>query len=255
MKENRVTIQVLDNGIADVRLNRPDKLNALDMAMFDAIGATIDTLSALENLRAVVISGEGRGFCAGLDLNDKMVEQGISDLLPRHSGPANLFQHAAWGWRTLPVPVIAAVHGMALGGGFQIMLGADIRLVQPEAKLSLMEMRWGLVPDMAGIPLLRQLVRDDVARELIYSARTFDGREAKTLGLATRLDFDPRAAALLLANAIASASPSAIRAAKRLLNATAESDPAMLLRESEEQQALLRTPEHIAAKQQFLRRD
>ena len=156
--DQRVTIAV-EGGIADVRLNRADKLNALDPAMFEGIEQALAELRAMPGLRAVVLSGEGRAFSAGLDMAS-MASGGASagkTLTDRTHGLANIFQHVAWGWRELPVPVIAAVHGIAFGGGFQIMSGADIRIVHPEARLSIMEMKWGLVPDMAGVALWRTL--------------------------------------------------------------------------------------------------
>jgi enoyl-CoA hydratase/carnithine racemase len=162
-----------------------------------------------------------------------------------------VFQNAAWGWRSLPVPVIAAIHGIAFGGGLQIALGADIRIVAPDAKLAVMEARWGLVPDMAGIALLRGLVRDDVARELTYTARQFSGTEAVDLGLATRVADDPHGAAMALAAQIAARSPRAIRGAKRLFGLSRDGDAdALLLAESREQEQLLTgpdLPETIAA--------
>jgi enoyl-CoA hydratase/carnithine racemase len=162
-----------------------------------------------------------------------------------------VFQNAAWGWRSLPVPVVAAIHGVAFGGGLQIALGADIRIVAPDAKLAVMEARWGLVPDMAGIALLRGLVRDDVARELTYTARQFSGTEAAQLGLATRLADDPRAVALELAAQIAAGSPRAVRSAKRLFGLSQDAGAdALLLAESREQELLLSgpdLPETIAA--------
>ena len=242
---DRITIAVAD-GVADVRLARPDKLNALDSAMFAAIGEAIDALAAMPALRCVVLSGEGRGFCAGLDLASMASGGSGLDLASRRHGPANLAQHVAWGWRALPVPVIAAVHGVALGGGFQIMSGADIRLIHPAARLSIRELHWGIVPDMAGVALWRGLARDDVLRELTYTAREFDGAEALRLGFATRLADDPLAEAMALAATIADRNPHAIRAAKRLFNTAADADAATILRaESDEQGALLRSPNQL----------
>lgn len=236
----------LDDGIADVRLNRPDRINALDHAAFARIEAVGRELRARDDLRAVVLSGSGRGFSVGVDLAD--LAGGAEPLAPRTHGIANRVQAAAWQWRELAVPVIAAVHGFAFGAGFQLMLGADIRIIAPDAQLSLMEIRWGLIPDMAGIALLRGLVRDDVARELTYSGRKLSGSEALTLGLATRLAADPHAEAMAIARAIAAASPPAIRAAKRLFNLAADAGAAeILIAEAMEQSALLRSAEHRAA--------
>lgn len=246
---DRVTIAI-DQGVADVRLSRADKMNALDPAMLAGIAAAIETLGATPGLRAVVLSGEGRGFCAGLDMVS-MASGGASnglDLTARTHGLANLFQQVAWGWRTLPVPVIAAVHGVAFGGGFQIMSGADIRIAHPETRLSIMEMKWGLVPDMAGVALWRTLVRDDVLRELTYTNREFSGEEAVGLGFVTRTAENPHAIATVLAREIAARNPDAIRGAKRLYNAAAEGDAAaVLLAESEEQARVIRTPNQVEA--------
>ena len=245
MTDTRVTTTV-ESGIADVRLARPDKLNALDPAMFAELAATIDRLATLSGLRAVVLSGEGRGFCAGLDMASMAAGTPSFSLEERTHGPANLFQQVAWGWRTLSVPVIAALHGMALGGGLQIASGADLRIAAPGTQLSVMELKWGIVPDMAGFALWRGLVRDDALRELTYTARTFDAEDAVRLGFVTRIAEDPHAEALALARAIAARSPQAIRAAKRLANH--EGDTATVLAaESREQAALLRSPNQMEA--------
>ena len=245
----RVSI-TLDNGVADVRLTRTDKMNALDPAMFAAIAGAIAALSAMAGLRCVVLSGEGRAFCAGLD----MVSMGGGggsvgkDLVDRTHGDANLFQHVSWGWRTLGVPVIAAVHGVALGGGFQILSGSDIRIAHPATRMSIMEMKWGLVPDMGGMALWRGLAREDVLRELSYTAREFTGEQALAYGFVTRLAEDPLAEALALAHEIAGRNPHAIRAMKRLANALHDADgPALLMAESVEQKAVIRTPNQIEA--------
>ena len=239
----RVTIDVQD-GVADVRLARPEKMNALDPAMFAAIAAMIDRLAGMAQVRAVVLSGEGRGFCAGIDLA-ALTDGDMPPLLPRTHGDTSFAQRIAWGWRTLPMPVIAAVHGCAFGGGCQIMLGADIRIAAPDTRIAIMEARWGLVPDMAGIALLRGLVRDDHVRELTYTARTIDGTQAAAIGLVTRTDPDPHRAAMALAREIAGHSPLAIRAGKRLLDLAADADTAaILLAEVREQQALLGGADH-----------
>jgi enoyl-CoA hydratase/carnithine racemase len=245
---DRVTI-AFDAGVADVRLNRADKLNALDPAMFEGIAAAIAELGAMPGLRAVVLSGDGRAFCAGLDMAS-MASGGASagkDLRDRTHGAANLFQHVAWGWRELAVPVIAAVHGIAFGGGFQIMSGADVRIVRPDTRLSIMEMKWGLVPDMAGVALWRTLVRDDVLRELTYTAREFSGEDAVRLGFATRTADDPHAEAMALAKEIAVRNPDAVRAAKRLYNGYSNDAEALLMAESIEQAGVIRTPNQIEA--------
>ena len=245
MTEQRVTITVEDH-IAQVRLARPDKLNALDPAMFAALIDAIAQLADTPRLRAVVLSGEGRGFCAGLDMASMASAGSGVDLATRTHGLANDFQQVAWGWRTLPVPVIAALHGVAFGGGLQIASGADIRIAAPDARLSVMEVKWGIVPDMAGYALWRWTVRDDVLRELVYTAREFGAEEAQALGFVTRSAVDPLAEALALAQAIAGRNPQAIRAAKRLANLEGDA-AAVLLGESREQTALLRSPNQIEA--------
>ena len=227
--QDRVLVEV-DGGVADVRLNRPDKLNALDGAMFSAIVAAGESLKADRSVRAVVLSGEGRGFCAGLDFSafqamsgdDSAGGSATTGIMGTDGRITHLGQQAGWVWRELEVPVIAAIAGPCLGGGLQIALGADIRVVAPDAKLSVLEIRWGLIPDMTGTWILPRLVGDDVARELTYTGRMVSGEEAARIGLATRLAADPRAEALALAREIAGRSPVAIRHAKRLLERSVE---------------------------------
>src|SRR5579864_3700432 len=190
--DDRVQVTI-SGGVADVRMVRADKMNALDAAMFEALVATAKRLAGEKGLRAVVLSGEGRAFCAGLDMGRfaAMKESGgngiaggeARDLTVRTHGLANFPQAAVWGWRQLPVPVIAAVHGVAFGGGFQLALGADMRFLTSDARMSILEIKWGLIPDMAGMVLMRGLVRDDVARELTYTGRIFGGEEAVSMGL------------------------------------------------------------------------
>jgi enoyl-CoA hydratase/carnithine racemase len=246
--QDRVTVS-LSQGIADVRLNRPDKMNALDSAMFEALVATGRGLRSERGLRAVVLSGEGRAFCAGLDVASFGGGGGGRSLLERSGpSPANFAQSAAWVWAELPVPVIAAVHGVAYGGGLQIALAADIRFVAPDARLSVMEIKWGLIPDMSGTQTLRRLVRLDVAKELTFTARIFSGEEAAALGLATHVSNTPLAAALALAEEIAAVSPDAVRSAKRLLNdAPLLSSEAGLQREELEQGRLAGAPNQVEA--------
>src|SRR5580692_1970094 len=254
--EKRVSVSISE-GVADVRLVRADKMNALDAAMFDALVATSARLSGEKAVRVVVLSGEGRAFCAGLDMGRfaAMKEKGGNgiadgekrDLAARTHGLANHAQQAVWGWRQLPVPVIAAIQGVAFGGGFQLALGADIRFLTPDARMSIMEIKWGLVPDMAGTPILASLVRDDVLRELTYTGRIFSAQEAMSYGLATRICDDPRASALEVAREIAGKSPEAIRAAKRLLNNLAVDPGPALLAESVEQMKLMGSANQLEA--------
>ncbi len=234
---DRVSISIDASGVADVRLNRPDKMNACDTAMFSALDAAGRELASNPSVRAVVLSGEGRAFCAGLDVQSfgKMAEPRDADaradskadskdkpssglLAASAASAANFAQRAAWVWTEVPVPVIAAIHGVAFGAGIQIALGADIRFIAPDARMSVMEIKWGLIPDVTGTQTLRRLVRLDIAKELTFSGRIVSGTEAVELGLATYLSDTPREAALELAHEIASRSPDAIRAGKRLLN-------------------------------------
>jgi enoyl-CoA hydratase/carnithine racemase len=245
--KDRVSITMLEGGIADVRLIRTDKMNALDGAMFEGIVEAIKTLETTAGLRVVVLSGEGKAFCAGLDMASMAGGSG-NDLAARVHGDANTPQYVAWGWRKLPVPVIAAVHGVAFGGGFQIMSGADIRIAHPDTRCAIMELKWGLVPDMAGFPLWRTLVRDDVLRELTYTNREFSGAEAHALGFVSHLSDDPFAKAMELAKLIAAKNPHAIRGAKTLCNAVSFMSDADLLRlETEEQLKVIRKPNQIEA--------
>ena len=223
--EDRVTISIED-GIADVRMNRADKRNALDNAMFTSLAAVGDYLKTLSELRAVVLSGDGASFCAGLDFGSfQAMAQGSSG----QGGSVNagamsdgrithLAQQVCWVWQEVPVPVIAAVHGHALGGGMQIALGADIRIVHPDTQLSVREVHWGLIPDMTGTLMLSRLVRPDIVKDLVFSARVFSGAEGFELGVVTRLSKTPQADAMDLAQEIAGRSPDAVRGAKKLIN-------------------------------------
>ena len=241
--QERVQVTIDGQGIAQVRLSRADKLNALDTAMFDAIIAAGDRLASMEGLRCVVLSGEGKAFCSGLDLAMLGTLAGSDlDLATRSHGIANRFQQVAIPWRALTVPVIAAVHGVCFGGGLQIAGGADIRVVTGDARLSVMELKWGIVPDMGHFALWRGLVREDVLRELTWTAREFSGATAQVLGFATHVDADPLERAMAIAGEIAAKDPAAIRAAKALFGSTADMPTeAILLAESVAQDRLLAT--------------
>ena len=250
---DRVTIHI-DEGVADVRLNRPDKLNALDSEMFVALVDAASTLAADPSVRAVVLSGEGRAFCAGLDFAGFMAMagsgqgDGLAVIGSTDGRITHLAQQSAHGWREVPVPVIAAVHGHCLGGGLQIALGADLRIVHPEAKLSVLEVRWGLTPDMTITATLPPLVGLDVAKELTWTGRMVSGTEAVALGMATRASDDPRTDALALAREVAGKSPHAIRAAKRLLEASQTSSLAdQYAAERHEIGHLIGTPNQVEA--------
>lgn len=241
---DRVLVRV-DSHVARVTLNRPDKRNGLDLEMFDALIAAGEQVRATRGVRAVVLHGEGKAFCAGLDWQAFLSSpDALRRLLTRDAEkPGNLAHRIAWQWQELQVPVIAAVHGAAVGGGLQLALGADVRVVAPDAKLCVMEARYGLIPDMGASVTLRRVVREDVARELTFTARTVDGTEAVALGLATHVDPDPLARATAIAQQIARHSPHATRAAKKLFVETRELGVrAALEKETELQLGLLGTP-------------
>jgi len=244
--DNRVTISVVD-GIADVKMNRADKRNALDNAMFTSLSAAGEYLKKLDGLRVVVLSGDGASFCAGLDFSSfaQMAEAGAkanaadnkADNKAGEKSDMNagvmvdgrithMAQQVCWVWQEVPVPVIAAVHGHALGGGIQIALGADIRIVHPDTQLSVREVHWGLIPDMTGTLMLSRLVRPDIAKNLVFTARVFSGKEGHEMGLVTQLSQDVHADAMAMAREIAGRSPEAVRGAKKLLNLLANSGAA-----------------------------
>ena len=240
--DDRVTISVVD-GIADVKMNRADKRNALDNAMFTSLNAAGEYLKKLDGLRVVVLSGDGASFCAGLDFSSfaQMAEAGAkanaADKKPDKNTDMNagvmvdgrithMAQQVCWVWQEVPVPVIAAVHGHALGGGIQIALGADIRIVHPDTQLSVREVHWGLIPDMTGTLMLSRLVRPDIVKNLVFTARVFSGHEAHEMGIATQLSQDVHADAMTMAREIAGRSPEAVRGAKKLINMLANSGAA-----------------------------
>jgi enoyl-CoA hydratase/carnithine racemase len=240
--DDRVTISVVD-GIADVKMNRADKRNALDNAMFASLCAAGEYLKTLDGLRVVVLSGDGASFCAGLDFSSfaQMAEAGAkanaADKKPDKKSDMNagamvdgrithMAQQVCWVWQEVPVPVIAAVHGHALGGGIQIALGADIRIVHPDTQLSVREVHWGLIPDMTGTLMLSRLTRPDVVKNLVFTARIFSGKEGYEMGLVTQLSQDVYADAMTMAREIAGRSPEAVRGAKKLINLLANSGAA-----------------------------
>lgn len=253
----RVTL-TFDGPIAHVQLNRPEKHNGLDARMFDALVGTGKALLGRHDVRAVVLSGAGPSFCAGMDFPSFMGDpSSMTHLLHRtEESPANVAQRVAWIWAELEVPVIAALHGAVYGGGLQIALAADIRYAASDTRMSVMETRYGLIPDMSITQTLTRLVRTDVARELVYTARILDAVEAARLGLVTQLVDDPIATAFETARRIAAASPHAIRGAKRLLNQVPDLDTkAALALETEIQMALLASPNQLEAVQaSFMKR-
>jgi len=245
----RVRVEIADH-VAVVTLSRADKHNALDVAMFDAILAAAARVAGEPGVRAVVLHGDGPSFCSGLDVVSIMAQQGGTDglLEPLRGAVPNWFQRAAYDWVLVPVPVIAALHGTCFGGGLQIALGADIRIAAPDTRLSVMEVRWGLIPDMSITRTLPRLVAIDVAKELTFTGRVFDGAEAARLGIVTRLADDPLAAARELAAEIATRSPDAVRGAKRLFDESWTGSPDQTLAlEAELQLGVIGSPNQLAA--------
>lgn len=250
MSEERVQISVEDH-IATVTLVRGDKHNAIDGDMFEAIAAAGERLATEPGVRAVVLHGDGPSFCSGIDVGWLAGGQGEGfgeSAIKRDQFGANLFQRVATTWIEVPVPVIAAVHGNCFGGGLQIALGTDIRLTAPDAKWSIREVHWGLVPDMGITASLPRLMPLDVAKELTYTGRVITGEEARNAGLATRIEADPLKSARELAAEIAGRSPHAVRSAKRLFDTTwGDQGRAALELESELQMALIGSPNQMAA--------
>ncbi len=240
---DRVRVEI-ENAVATVMLNRADKHNAIDMAMFEALSEVGDSLRDAASVRAVVLHGAGENFCAGIDVSvfggEGIGVVGHRLMDPRKRSPANLFQSAAWVWQEIPVPVIAALHGVVFGGGLQIALGADIRYASPDVRMSIMEIKWGLIPDMAISSTARHILPGDKFKELAFTGRIVNGHEAEEMGLVTSLSDDPLEAAQLLAREIAGRSPDAIRSIKRLVNDSWQADaPASMRREAELQLAIM----------------
>ncbi|MCB9796386.1 MAG: crotonase/enoyl-CoA hydratase family protein [Alphaproteobacteria bacterium] len=237
----RVKVEI-EAGVAHVRMTRGDKRNGLDLPMFRALIAAGESLMDQPGLRAVVLSGEGPSFCAGLDFMSVMsvgLDDAMKELLSRvEDSPANMAQRVAWIWQELEVPVIAALHGHVYGGGLQIALGCDLRYAAPDARLSVMEIKWGLIPDMSITQTLPKLVGLDVAKELTWTGRVVEAEEARALGLVTGISEDPLAKAFEVARAIAERSPEAIRAGKVLFNTA----PDLGVAEGLEQEEALQVP-------------
>jgi enoyl-CoA hydratase/carnithine racemase len=239
-----------ENHIADVRLTRADKMNAVDQDMITAVIAAGNEVAA-SDARAVIVSGEGKAFCAGIDISglSGMIGKDPAELLmPRThgNGTTNQWQEFAMAWSRMDIPVIAAVHGVCFGAGIQLALGADIRIASPDAKFAVMEMKWGIVPDMGGMVLLPRLMRSDVLRRMTYTAEPVGAEQAERWGLVTEIADDPMAAAQALAETIAGKSPSAIRAAKRLIGVAETQDAvAVLDAESREQVDLMGKPHQM----------
>ena len=251
MSDDRVCVRIAASGVATVTMVRADKHNALDQAMFEGLMNAAEQLADDASVRVVVLHGEGKSFCSGLDIASFMAGKGGTDVLLARDDDrlANFAQRVTYDWSLVPAPVIAAIHGNCFGGGLQIALGADIRIAAPDAKLSIMEIKWGLVPDMGITQTLPRLLPIDVAKELTFTGRIVSGREAFELGLVTRTAEDPLSEALALADEIAQKSPDAVRAAKRLYDETWTSNDtgAALVLESKLQTGLIGKPNQIAA--------
>lgn len=249
MSSERVHVAVSDH-VATVTLTRPDKHNALDAEMFEAIVGAAQQVTSEPGVRAVVLHGDGPSFCSGLDVMSMMSRgEGLDGLVSRlEEDPPNWFQQTAYDWIRVPVPVIAAVHGACFGGGLQIALAADIRVVAPDTRLSVMEIKWGLIPDMSITRTLPRLVGIDVAKELTYTGRVLSGTEAHALGLVTHVAQDPLEVARSLAAEIAGRSPDAVRAAKRLYDEAWTGSPEETLSlEASTQRGLIGSQNQIAA--------
>jgi enoyl-CoA hydratase/carnithine racemase len=260
----RIAVSV-EGGVADVHLDRGDKMNAMDGKMFAALVATADELAERNDVRVVVLSGNGPSFCAGLDFSgfqamaggaggDESNSTGSIGAVEKKEREhvTHQAQQAVWGWHQLPMPVIAAVHGVAFGAGCQLAVGADIRFVTPDVRMSVLEIRWGISPDMSITSILPNLIGADRAKEMIWTGREVNGPEAIDIGLATHMVGDPHAGAMELATLIATKSPHAIRAGKRLINGVATEDyNAQFLAEREEIGALIGTPNQVESVQAY----
>lgn len=243
----------VEGHVARVELNRPEKKNALSLDMLSALTETAQAIQARDDIRAVVIHGAGGAFSAGIDLADLM---GLAPRLdeikhqmrnPPEGEAANLFQKPVTIWAELPVPVIAAIDGVCFGAGMQLALGADFRIAAPDARLSIMEAKWGLIPDMGLSQSLPRLMRADQAKELVMTGRVLDATEAASLGIVTRLADDPLQAAQAMAADLAAKSPDAIRAGKQLVDAAWATDPATLALEAELQAQIMGAPNQMEA--------
>jgi len=219
-RDSERVLITIEDGIAIVTLNRPDKYNGLDMPMFEAITRAARTLKKDRSVRAIILNGAGDAFCSGLDV--KTVSKNPVNFLKLLVKPgrriSNLAQNVGYIWRDVPAPVIAVTHGYCFGGGFQIALGADFRFSTSDCEFSIMESKWGLIPDMSLTVTLRELVPIDLAKELTMTARRFDGTEAKAMGLVSRVSDDPMAEAMNFARELAERSPDAVAASKLLFN-------------------------------------
>ena len=244
-------------GVAHVRLTRPDKLNALTLDTLDGLVRTARSLATDRRLRGVVLAGEGESFCAGLDFATVLADppRVARAFVPRPWRGTNLFQEACWAWRRLPVPVVAAVHGHCYGGGLQIALAADLRMTTADAQWSVLEARWGLIPDMSGVHALKQQVGIDVAKRLTMTGEVVHGSRAVELGLASEVHADPVAAAGAFLERVATRSPDSVAATKRLFERTWTSGPRRTFaRERLEQARLLASRNTTIAREAAMKR-
>lgn len=247
----------VEGRIAQVRLDRPDKLNALTLDTLEALVATARRLGRDRTLRGVVLGGEGDSFCAGLDFATVLANppRVARSFVPNPFRGTNLFQEACWAWRRLPVPVVAAVHGHCYGGGLQIALAADLRMTTADAQWSVLEARWGLIPDMSGIQALSQLVTIDVAKRLTMTGEVVSGSRAVELGLASEVHDEPFVAATRFLEEVATRSPDAVAATKRLFQRTwTAGDRRTFARERFEQARLLATHNTTVAREAAMKR-
>lgn len=246
----RVTTTIKDY-VAHVELSRPDKMNAVDPDMIAGIIEAGEALRGNKEVRAVVLSGQGNAFCAGLDVASFSAlaqNNPMESFMARSHGPSNDYQHVSMVWSQIEVPVIAALHGVCFGAGLQIASGADMRIAAPDTKMCIMEMKWGLVPDMGGMVLWPRLMRSDVLRKLTYTGDQFTAEAGQEYGLVTEVDADPVARALEIANVLASKSPSAVRAGKALVSFAYQNDEAaVLMEESRAQASLIGQPDQMEA--------
>ena len=240
----------ITGGIAHVELNRPDKLNGLTLDTLRELIAAAHLARRNKAVRVVVISGAGRSFSAGLDFASVERPDMLWSFVPRPWRGTNIFQEGCWAWRRVPVPVIVAVHGHCFGGGLQIALAGDYRFTTPDAQWSVMEAKWGLVPDMSGVQSLKELVGIDVAKKLAMTAEIFSGEEAVRLGLASEVSDDPLAAAMALANELVGRSPDQLAAIKRLFNRSWNASARTTFRRERAEQALLLVAKNTAKARQ-----
>jgi enoyl-CoA hydratase/carnithine racemase len=216
---DRVTLERV-GAVAVVSLNRPEKLNGLDLALLDGLLGVARRLRRDRTVRTVILRGEGPAFSSGLDFGSvgRQPVRMLMSFIPVPGRGTNRFQEVVWAWRRLPMPVIAVLHGRCYGGGIQIALGADFRIATPDCELSVMEAKWGLVPDMTGSVTLSELVGLDVAKRLVMTGEILSGEAAQRIGLVTEISEDPLDRAFKLSEQLVARSPDAVAASKRLLN-------------------------------------